>query len=332
MTPKHPDEAAQTEEACRGQFATVPDQPDAASLHGLVLMEQGRLAEAAAALRRAIELRPAFPEACYNLGNALRAQGKLDEAADSYRRAIALRPELAEAHNNLGSTLQDLAQPEAAAGCYRRALAIRPAYAEAHYNLGNALQDLGRPEAAIESFRQALALRPDVPDIHNNLGKAYQDLGRLEAAMASFQGALAVQAEDAKAHWNIALLQLLRGDFARGFVGYEWRWPLRISRPRDFAQPAWDGAPFPGRRLLLHAEQGFGDSIQFIRYLPQVAALGGEVVVECPTALVRLFKALPGIAEVVANGAILPAFDLHAPLMSLGRLLGTTLATIPAAV
>ncbi len=270
--------------------------------------------------------------ACYNLGNALRAQGKLDEAAASYRRAIALWPDLAEAHNNLGSTLQDLAQPEAAAECYRRALAIRPAYPEAHYNLGNALQDLGQPEAAIESFRQALALRPDVPDIHNNLGKAYQDLGRLQAAMASFRDALAVQAEDAKAHWNIALLRLLSGDLERGFAGYEWRWPLRISRPRDFPQPAWDGAGFAGRRLLLHAEQGFGDSIQFIRYLPRVAALGGEVIVECPAALVRLFESLPGVAEVVAHGSILPAFDLHAPLMSLGRLFGTTLETIPAAV
>jgi tetratricopeptide (TPR) repeat protein len=275
--------------------------PLEASFHanlGVAFKELGRQDEAIACYRTAIRLRPEQPEAHNSLGNALAGSGRLDEALVSYRTAIALRPDYAEAHYNLGITYKEQGRAEDSVACYRKAIALRPAYQEANYNLGNAFRDLRQLDAAVASYRRAIDLRPDFPDAHHNL----------------------------------ALALLAQGDLAAGWAEYEWRWKAsQLSEARRaFAQPQWRGEAAEGRTLLIHAEQGFGDTIQFCRYAPLAAERGLRVVLEVQEPLVRLLHAVPGVDLVLGRGADLPAFDLHCPMLSLPLALRTTLSTIPA--
>ena len=213
----------------------------------------------------------------------------------------------------------------------RRALALKPDYAEAHNNLGGALSAQGNLDEAVACYRRALALKPDYAEAHNNLGGALSDLAKFDEALACYRRALRLKPDYAEAHWNQALLTLLTGDFERGWAEYEWRWKtkqLHFER-RTFSQPRWDGQPLAGRTILLHAEQGLGDTIQFVRYVSLVKVRGGRVVVECQPPLLPLLADCPGIDQVVARGNPLPAFDVQAPLLSLPGILGTTLDSIP---
>ena len=265
-------------------------------------------------------------------GNALRDLGRPAEAEASYREALRLRPDYPEAHNNLGArcgTSADLAEAEASC---REALRLRPDFPEAHSNLGNALRDLGRPTEAEASYREALRLRPDSADAHNNLGAALQCLRPPAEAEASYREALRLRPDYPDAHNNLAHALLLAGRFEEGWSEYEWRWKTRhlSGGARDFPAPLWSGEAIGDRVILLHAEQGLGDTLQFCRYVPLIAA-GARIVLEVQAPLVRLLSRLPGISEIVARGDSLPPFDLHCPLMSLPRAFGTTLDTIPAA-
>lgn len=183
---------------------------------------------------------------------------------------------------------------------YRRALAIAPETAEIHNNFGTTLYDQGDFKGAEEHYRQALRLRPDYPD----------------------------------AHFHLAGIHLRRGDFAVGWREYEWRWRMKrfVMPSRPFKQPQWHGEPLNGARILIHAEQGFGDSLQFIRYVPLVAERGGKVVLEVPRELLRLFAGIAGAESVVAYGTAPADFAWHCPLMSLPFAFGTTLADIPARI
>src|SRR5262249_49201296 len=154
----------------------------------------------------------------------------------------------------------------------------------------------------------------------------------LDEAVACYQQALWLQPDLASAHWNRALAWLQRGDYRQGWSEYEWRWRRKRSQPRTFDRPLWDGSPLEERTLLIHMEQGLGDMIHFIRYAALVQRGGGRVVVECPALLLPLFATVPGMDRLVAEGADLPPFDVHAPLLSLPRLFDTTLATVPADV
>ncbi|XGV97289.1 MAG: tetratricopeptide repeat protein [Leptolyngbya sp. BL-A-14] len=340
--------------------------------HGLAnaLQLQGKIEAAIAAYHDALALREDYAEAHNNLGNALQEQGRREEAIAHYERALALRPQFAEAHSNLGSVLKDQKQFEQAIAHFQQALAIRPDYAEVHNNLGNAYQDQGDLESAIDYYRKALALNPNFAEIRSNLGNllqqdgefaeafeqfeaaiavqpeytgAYNNLGiarrnhgEIEAAFAVYDQALALDPDFVEAKWNKALTHLFVGDLAQGFAGYEWRFQWskfqEQNPPRSFPQPRWDGSPLHGKTILLYTEQGMGDTIQFIRYAAIVAQRGGKVIVECQTALVTLLQTVTDIQQVIPYGDPLPAFDVHAPLMSLPYLLGTTLDTIPADV
>ena len=198
-------------------------------------------------------------------------------------------------------------------------------------HIGTVHCDAGRWEPARGAFEAALAQRPDFGDAVNNLGTVQEELGDRDAAMAHYRRA-ATLSTSVSPPWNVALMDLLRGDYAAGWPGYEHRWkqPLQRAVHRNFAQPMWDGSPLAGRRLLLHAEQGLGDAIQFARYAP--LATGGRVFVECHPPLVKLFRSLAGVDCVVPRGGPLPPFDVHCPFMSLPMVFGTTLATVPAAV
>lgn len=230
--------------------------------------------------------------------------------------------------------LKGLGRPKAALIRFRRALAVNPGAAEVHFNLGNTLRETGALEDAVDSLSRAVALDGTHIRARANLGVALRDLGRIEEAVENFDGAIAASNADALEHadaqWNRALALLLAGDFARGWPAYEWRWQATSMRPRTFAQSFWDGAVPDWRTVLLHAEQGLGDCLQFIRYAPLVAAKCAKAMVECPPPLAGLLQSCAGISEIVPRGAPLPQFDLHAPLMSLPGLLATSAENTPA--
>ena len=314
-------------------IAQVPDHADAHFNLGVAHRQRDGHAKAADAYRRAIAARPEFAEAHGELALVLHAQGRLDEAEAAARRAIALDLGLALAHNALGIVLRDQGAGEAAMASFCVSLAHEPRFAEAHNNLGVALRDRG-DHAAADAYRQALALKPDFAEAHNNLGNALQELGQSEKAIATLRAALGVSPDYATAHHNLGIALLLVGQFEEGWDEYEWRWRVEsfaADRAR-FRQPVWSGAPLDGETVLVHAEQGLGDTLQFIRYVPHVAAAGGRVVVECERGLARLLAAVDGVERIVLKGTPLPKHALRMPLLSLPRIAGTTLASMPAEV
>jgi tetratricopeptide (TPR) repeat protein len=308
--------------------------PEAIELHnnlGTALQDLGRLEEAIGCYRKALALRPDLVESLDNLAGALQEQGKLNEAQACYERALSLQPDRVESLIGLGVVLRAQGRLEEAVARYQQALALSPDRPEARSNLGVALVDLGRPEEAIAHHKKALALRPDRAELHYNLGSAFQRQGRYAEALACYGRALALKPHYAEAHLNRALALLLTGEFEEGWEEYEWRFAV-ARYDRKFDQPLWSGEPLAGRSILIHAEQGFGDTLQFARYVPAVAERGGRVVLEVPAPLIRLARMVAGASEVVAAGDSLPAFDCHCPLLSLPRVFKTNLATIPNAV
>ncbi len=313
-------------------LALRPEFADAHSNRGDVLYKLKRFKEALSCCDRALALRPDFAEAHCNRANALRKLKRLDEALAGYDRALSLKVNFPEAHSNRGATLHDLHRFEEAMASYGGALVLRPDFAEALSNRGNALQELKRFEEALVDYKRATLLRDDFAEAYSNRGNALRELNRFEEALASFECAIAAEPELAEAHFNAAMLLLLTGDLRSGWRQYEWRWntdQLR-SEQRHFSQPQWTGSdPIEGKTILLHAEQGLGDTLQFCRYVPLVAARGARMILEVQKPLAGLMRTLAGSPEVVAKGDALPAFDLHCPLLSLPLAFNTELDTIP---
>ena len=313
--------------------ALRPDFADAHSNRSNVLNSLKRFTEALAASDRALALRPGFAEAHSNRGNALSGLKRFAEALTACDRALALRPDFAEAHCNRGTALQELGRFEDALASFDRAIAERPDFAEAHCNRGNALQELQRLDEALAAHDRALSLRPDFADAHYNRANALQAQKRFAEALSSYDDAIALRPDFADAHFNEALCRLVTGDFTRGWEKYEWRWQTTQigDHKRTVAQPLWTGSDaVAGKTILLHAEQGLGDTLQFCRYVPLVAARAGRVILEVPKSLHELMRSLGSGAQIVAMGEPLPDFDMHCPLLSLPLAFGTTLETIPA--
>ena len=308
----------------------MPDEPDAFNELGLALKEQGRWTEAIASFQEALRLRPDFAEAHNNLGVTFKERGNWDEAAASLRQALALNPDFAEAHNNLGTILESKGDLEAASTCYQQALGRKPDFAEAHNNLAIILNKRGNYAEALVHYQRALTLKPDYPDAHHNLGTLLVDQGKLDEGVASYERALQLKPDYVEAHLGRAQAWLQMGDWERGWPEFEWRWRRPSFPPRSFPQPLWDGESLAGRTILVHAEQGLGDTLHFIRYAPLVKRYGGYVIVECQRELLPLLATCTGVDQWVAFGTPLPDFDVHAPLLSLPRILQTTLATVPA--
>jgi hypothetical protein len=250
----------------------------------------------------------------------------------NYQQLIRLLPNDAAGHNDMGIVLAQLGKLSEGAACFRQALCLNPHYAEAHNNLGIVLAKQGRFEEALATYKQSVSLKPDNPETYYNLGNLFRDLGQLEEAQANFRQAIHLKPDHADAQTNLAMTWLLLGDFERGWPGYEWRWRTPGFACRNFVQSTWDGSSLAGAAILLHAEQGLGDTLQFNRYAPLVKERGGFVIVECPATLLPLLATCAGIDQLITYGTALPSFHTHAPLMSLPRLLGTTLETIPVAV
>ena len=363
-------EAGRLAEAAAHYEKALAIRPDMAELHnnlGGIHEQAGRLDEATACFRRALGAKTDFVAAHYNLGKVLQAQGALDEAAASYRQALSIQADHAEAAIGMGAVLAARGRPQEAAGWYRGVIEHRPDHAAAHYNLALALEAEGRAEEAIAAYSQAirivpdyvealtnlgvalhaegrfaeavgcyeraLAARPDAAEIHNDLGAALQSLGRPATAMASYRRALKLRPAYAGAQMNMATCQLLMGDLKAGFAGFRARWAVPDSPIRlpELPRPLWEGESLEGRSILVHCEQGLGDSLHFIRYAPLLAEQAGRVLVLVPPGLARLFGRIPEI-EVVTTPPDPAAYDYHCPLLCLPRLLGTELATIPAAI
>jgi len=318
----------------RAAVALRPDHADGWYSFANAQREAGRAGEAEPSYRRALRLAPGHADAWNNLGLALTGLERLEEALAALRRALALRPDYAEAFNNLGAPLKEREELAAAAAAFRRALAVRPGFPEGYINLGVALKAQGDIDGAMACYRRAIGPGGAPPYAFYNMGNACQAKGDLDGAIASFRQAVELDGEYVDAHWNLSLALLARGDFAQGWPMYEWRWRNKGTPPRGFAQPQWAGEDIRGRTILLHAEQGLGDTLHFVRYAPLVAARGARVVLEVQAPLVRLLAPLrdEGVADIVAKGDPLPAFDLHCPLLSLPLAFGTRMDTIPAAI
>jgi hypothetical protein len=324
------------QEALASFERAIEFQPGYAEAHGnrgVCLHDIGRTDEAVASYERAISIDAAYAEAHSNLGVSLMALERLPQALASYARAIALKPDYAQAHYNRGNAFHELHLPEEAIASFERAIAIQPDYAQAHYNCGNTFKELRHLDKALAHYAAAIAAQPDYAQAHCNQGVALQELQRLEDAVASYGRAIAIQPDYAEARWNQSLALLQLGDFQAGWAFYEWRWACAASAGarRNFVPPLWLGhGSLVNKTLLLHAEQGLGDAIQFCRYTQSVKDAGACVLLEVPGALMGLLAQLPGVDQLIERGTSLPSFDYHCPLMSLPLAFGTTVASIPA--
>ncbi|MCA3264382.1 MAG: tetratricopeptide repeat protein [Telmatospirillum sp.] len=358
---------AAAEALYREVLAQSPDNFDATHLLGVLFRQRGDSALAVGQIRKALVLAPRSATAYGNLGNALRDVKRFDDALACYESVLVLQPQNAEAHFQRGNILRDMGQHEAAAGAYSDSLALRPNHADTLNGLGNSHYSLDRPVEAVEAYRaalaanpafadaysncavvlrvlgrhdealayyeKALALKPDFHEAETNRGVALCDLGRYAEAREGYARVLAAKPDDPLARMNSAMCALLLGDFESGWPNYEWRWQAGNFPKPQLDVPQWMGeADLTGKRILLYAEQGLGDTIQFVRYAPMVAARGARVVVQAQSALKSLLRTLDGVESVLDQDEKLPPIDLQCPLMSLPLAFETQPATIPAAI
>ncbi len=329
-------------------------QPGDASSHnnlGNAYHALGRYTEAVDSFRRALKIRPGHAGAHNNLGMSLNALGDTEGALAQFRAALDVQPRFVAAHFNYANTLDATGRHAQAVAAFEAALALQPRFTPALFGLGNALVALGRHEAAVSPLEHVIGLDPKFSLAWLALGTAHHALGRHEAAVRAFDEALRVRPDLAAAHLNRALAWLTTGDFRRGLPEYEWRLdpaarepePVRheaaagsqsVSQATSQADrlPRWRGEPLEGRTLLIQAEQGFGDTLQFVRFVPLVARMGGRVMLEVQPSLLPLIAPLAQSARVtlIAQGTPHPAADLHCPLLSLPLALGTTFDSLPA--
>jgi tetratricopeptide (TPR) repeat protein len=346
-------------------LAIRPEYAEGHSDRGVVLQELGRFGDALASYDKALAFDPDNAEVHTNRGVVLQKLKRVDEAIASYDKALALRPDYAEAHYIRGAALSELRcfapalasleqavalEPEypdalccrgialcelhrfsEALASFDQALAVRPDYPEALGGRGNALHRLNQFDEALASFDRALALDPALGAAHRNRGLVLEDLRRFAEALASFEKAQALAPDHAEAHWNEAELRLLTGDFSRGWSKFAWRARRDgATARRRFDRPQWDGlGSLYDRTILLHGDEHLSDTIQFCRYVPQVAARGARVILEVAHPLRGLMADLAGADAIISTGEEPPAFDLHCPLANLPMAFGTKLETIP---
>jgi tetratricopeptide (TPR) repeat protein len=361
--------AQQAEHICREILKTQPHDPDALYLLGIIHDRTGDYGSAIECIKKSLQFNPANDYASFDLGTIFKKTGQIDEAIFFYQKTVQLNPSNAGAHYCLAVALQERGRFDDALASYAKVLQINPNHADTYNNIGSVLQEKGDLVKAVNYYRKALSLNPDLFMAYNNLGNAFLEKGQFDDAVAHYQKAvglnpnfagaycnLGVALQNRKdiheavsayrkaiglepdcidAHWNLSLALLLAGRFREGWKEYEWRLKKEdhIFYGRRFPHQVWDGvSDIAGRTLLLHAEQGLGDTIQFIRYAPLVAQRGARVIVECQKELKTLLQSIEGIHTVIAYGEKWPEFDMHCPLLSLPLLFDTTLDTIPAVI
>jgi len=354
----------EAEQACRAALALKPAYVEAHLNLGMVLKAQGHLPEAAAAFRQTLVLSPNSAKAHCNLGVTLKELNQLDQALMCYGRALMIDPDYAEAHLNLSNLLRVQGHFEEALGAcqqalrlkpdaplshlclgnaqdalglyaeaadsFRQAIRLKPDFAQAWSNLGNVLKQLGEFPQAEEACRTAVRIKPDYAQAHSNLGNVLKELNQLDGAAACYQTALACDADYAQGHLNLGITRLLAGRFAEGWPDYEWRWQVEDwpQRARHGSHPRWSGDAADGRTILIWPEQGLGDLIHFVRYLPLLVQAGWRVVLETPSALLRLFQNIDGVT-VLPFGSELPPIHVQCPLLSLPGVMGIEIPAAP---
>ena len=275
-----------------------PQNADALHLLGVSVYQSEQYDIAINLITQAIQIDSTKPLFFTNLGNAFQKQGKLEQSAQAYQKAIQIQPDYADAYYNLGNAFQKQGKLEQSTQAYQKAIQIQPDYAEAYFNLGNSLREQGKLKESTQAYQKAIQIQPDYAD----------------------------------AHFNLAMLLLLQGQFVEGWEKYEWRWDSSLkSQKRNFKRPLWDGTSLSSKSILIYAEQGFGDSIQFARYIdlfPDTAT----IIVACQPELKSLLKSIERIDILVTKGEDIPNFDFHAPIVSLPHIFGTVLETIPAKI
>ncbi len=311
-------------------------QPNLSEAHynlGNAYKELGHWPEAVKQIQRAIDLDPGLPEAYYIQGISFYEQDQVDEAIGSWQKALQLKPGFTEVYFNLGIAYYNKGCLDEAFVLCQKAVDLDSSLAEAHYNLGLVYYEKDLPDEAIRCWQKALQINPEHKDAYNNMGAAFQDKHELNKAQKCFQKAIDNNPEFPDAHWNKSLCHLLAGSFPEGWSEYQWRFRINtIFFNRHFLQPFWNGDDLKGKTILLYAEQGFGDTIQFIRYVPLVEKRGGRVLVECQEDLVSLLESVEGIDQLIKHGQPLPDFDVHCPLLSLPLAFKTQLSDIPASI
>jgi len=298
---------------------------------GSELLRAGRFAEAEACLREALELKPDDPEILNNLATAVWQLGRTPEALACYLRAHQFKPNDYAILNNLGITTWDRGQPDRAAAFFRRALELEPGSFDARMNLGVALTDLGHFDEGLRRVRSALELRPDSASAWDNVGMTLARQGKWDEALACYDRAIELRPDFPEARRNRALGWLAQGDFERGWPEWEWRLKCRNPPGLSFAGPRWTGNDLTARTILLHWEQGLGDTLQFARFIPEVKRRGGTVWVLCQAPLVRLIARVEGVDRVFEGRSPPPDFDVHAPLLSVPAIVGSGRQTLPRA-
>lgn len=318
----------------RQALKAAPRSADAHSNLGMVLASVKRADEALASFDRALAIDPNNIGALVNRGRALAEMGRIDDGLASLDAALVREPRHIEARINRGNVMLAAGRRDDAVRDYDFVLALQPGHPGAHFNRGKALFELGRPAEAVDAFQRALSANPKNEMAWNARGVAMQELREHAEAIKSFGQALALNGKNADAHFNLALSLLSLGDYPRGFAAYESRWTRTgMPVPRKFRAPLWTGAqPLAGKSILLHAEQGLGDTIQFARYVPKLAEQGADVLLEVQPELVPLMASLSGAAQVTARGGNEPKSDFHAPLGSLPLAFKTEIASVPAPI
>ena len=359
--------------ACYQKMVSIqPDHAQAFNNLGLLMMNQGKLDQALKYFSNAVSIDPDMAEAHSNLADLFKFTGKLDQAINAYlqafrinpdnsqilnnlgilynekadyeqeiqcyRSALHLDPQIPEIYSNLGNSFKSQGNLMEAIGCYRRTLEINPNIAEVHHLLGIALLQIDQTDAAIVSYKQAIDIKPDFVEAYGDLGNAFKDLGKLEKACQCCDSALEINSNYAPAHMGRAITRLLNGELEKAWGDYEWRFKADQKNahfPEIFDKSQWIGPSFSGKTLLIYSEQGLGDTLQFIRYMPAVKARGGTVIVATFESLIKLLDNCHGIDELVGLTIDLKSkldYDLSLPIMSLPHIFNTTLETIPADV
>lgn len=339
---RHGDAASSWQRVVEGGVTSPGQEAVARCRWADQLLLAGKRAEALEHYKRAIHIDPDSEIALFHFGVALMQSDRGAEAKEAFHRALARNPEHAQAHNNLAILLQLEGKKREAIAHYKRAIAASPGYEGALFNLGSAWQEADQPGRAIAIFRKLLKLQPRHAAAWTHLGNCRLARNEIAQARQAYHESLVIDPGEKAASWNLGIAHLLEGEFASGWAGYEARFDVAGATPRrPFAAPVWRGEPLEGRSILFHAEQGLGDSLQFIRFAPLLAALGAEVHVECQPMLIPLLRQMEGVAGWHESVAVppgrlqaapvshLPACDFQLPFLSAPASLATTVETIP---
>jgi tetratricopeptide (TPR) repeat protein len=268
------------------------------------------------------------PQYFFTLGNSYKKRGMLDEAVSCYEKSLKLNPQSPQVLNNLGNALRGKGEFDEAIRCYEKALRIDPAYINPRNNLGFAYLEMAEFDKAIKCFSTLLTMSPDYSEAHNNLGIAFRETSQFAEALESFKRALHLNPDFEEAHQNLSALYLLLGNFQDGWREYRWFWNQR-GPYHELQKPLWDGSDIRGQTILLHAGAGFGDTIQFIRYVPMIKGRGASIIVGCQKEIGTLLKGVGGIDQIVIEGERIPHFDIQSSMFRLPIIFETTINNIP---